>query len=1407
MNLLRPVFITNFFRSLLALVTVGAALAGAASSFAQTTATNIQVTSAVQQSSVKRLGINLGDQTYWDSGQMLKNLIFKNPGFEAGKYRSIMICQTVTANSCVDDNQYSPQPTDFWTGGTYSLLSGKSVGVSGKIVSSTKNPTKCAGCGQIIQFDQNVNAAVGDYFVVAQSFPGNADAGWWDNISGGGTISSETTDISPNSSGKQAVLMSASASGQSATLTQYFDNEAGLSFIQLNGAFEVTFRAKGVGGTNTLSVSAARLMPSGVENFLNQSVKLTNTWQDYKLTFTANETGSASGTVQLVFNAKGASVELDDVSLDQTNSSASNPTVFRDDVVNALKELNPGTLRMMAAGSALGSDLPNQLQVPFARYREGYSTGGTSQVNISYGIHEFLQLCETVNADPWITIPTATTTTEMSDFIQYLTGTGSDQWSALRISRGQSQPWTSVFNKIHIEFGNETWNGSFRGESMNYNAYPQLANKIFGAARATAGFKASSFDLVLDGMSASPGYNGVLLKTSNQHDSIDIAPYLLYSANDEAQSLMFGALLAEPELYESASGQVGMNMTTATAAPTPTYLNVYETNLGTMVGGITQAELNTLAPSIGAGLAHTDHMLQMMRLGVRYQNAFALQQFAFKRTDGKQVPMWGTVVDMGTTNRRRPQFLTEALANSAIGGTMLQTVHTGANPTWNQPMSSDNVVLNGAHCLQSFAFLNGNTASLVVFNLSQTASLPVTFSGANAPSGSVQMSQITSANITDNNETANNVQATTQTLSGFSPAAGISLPPFSMTVLSWSAAMTQAPSFSVPAGSYSGAQTVTITDGTPGATIYYTTNGSTPTTSSTKYTAAITVSASQTLQAIAVASNYNNSAVASAAYTIMTPAATPVFSVAPGTYASAQTVSISAATAGSSIYYTTNGTTPTASSSLYSGAITVSETETLQAIAVASNYNNSAVATAAYTIKTPAATPVFSVAPGTYASEQTVSISAATAGSSIYYTTNGTTPTASSSLYSGAITVSASETLQAIAVASNYNNSAVATASYTIMTPAATPVFSVAPGTYASTQAVSISAATAGSAIYYTTNGTTPSTSSSLYSGAITVSASETLQAIAVASNYNNSAVAAAAYTIMTPAATPVFSLAPGTYAGTQTVSITDATVGSSIYYTVDGSAPTTSSILYTGPVAVSASKTLQAVAVATNYLASPTASASYTIAVSTGIAFSNGFAGSKLKLNGSAAVTGNALQLTNGGTAQAGSAWFPTKVSVNGFVTDFDFQLPTSAADGFTFTIHNSAKLNWAMGGNGSGLGYQFIDNSVGVTFDMYQAGVVNAESVGVYTGGVSPQGSSTSLVGSGLNLHNGNPVHAHIVYSGTTLTVTLTDKTTSASTTLSFNVNIAKSVGGSTASVGFTGSTGAMTAIQNILNWTYTN
>ena len=323
------------------------------------------------------------------------------------------------------------------------------------------------------------------------------------------------------------------------------------------------------------------------------------------------------------------------------------------------------------------------------------------------------------------------------------------------------------------------------------------------------------------------------------------------------------------------------------------------------------------------------------------------------------------------------------------------------------------------------------------------------------------------------------------------------------------------PTFSPAAGTYSSAQSVSISDTTSGATIYYTTNGSTPTTSSTRYTGPITVSSTDTLEAIAVAAGDSNSGVASATYTITPVVSTPTFSPAAGTYTSAQSVTISDATSGTTIYYTTNGTTPTTSSTVYTGPITVSSTETLKAIAAVTGDPQRGRLRGLHHNPTPVvSTPTFSPAAGTYTSAQSVSISDATSGATIYYTTNGSTPTTSSTKYTGPITVSSTETLEAIAVATGDTNSAVASAAYTITPVVSTPAFSPASGTYTTAQSVTLSDTTSGATIYYTTNGTAPTTSSTQYTGPITVSSTETIEAMAAATGDTNSAVASATYTI-----------------------------------------------------------------------------------------------------------------------------------------------------------------------------------------------------------------------------------------------------------------------------------------------------
>jgi len=262
-------------------------------------------------------------------------------------------------------------------------------------------------------------------------------------------------------------------------------------------------------------------------------------------------------------------------------------------------------------------------------------------------------------------------------------------------------------------------------------------------------------------------------------------------------------------------------------------------------------------------------------------------------------------------------------------------------------------------------------------------------------------------------------------------------------------------------------------------------------------------------------------------------------------------ITLTCATEGASIYYTTDGSDPTTFSNLYSEStkpvITVTDKSVnnpqfiVKAIAMKEGLINSKVATFTYnvsanSITTPAVAKPKStlgnkaaVGPG-----QKITLTCSTADASIYYTTDGSDPTKGSRLYSddakpeitgpeGAVT-----TIKAIAMKSGLKNSDIATFTYTIMMNRAlapdaradSPVWGdrVLLGTN-----ITLTSETEGASIYYTTDGGVPSGSSTPYSGAITIEKDTTIKAIAVMSGMLDSPVATFSYYIAksdTPTAT-----------------------------------------------------------------------------------------------------------------------------------------------------------------------------------------------------------------------------------------------------------------------------------------------
>jgi sugar lactone lactonase YvrE len=255
--------------------------------------------------------------------------------------------------------------------------------------------------------------------------------------------------------------------------------------------------------------------------------------------------------------------------------------------------------------------------------------------------------------------------------------------------------------------------------------------------------------------------------------------------------------------------------------------------------------------------------------------------------------------------------------------------------------------------------------------------------------------------------------------------------------------VTASPVLSEKSGTYPGTISVTVTDATTGAIIYCTDDGTTPTTSSPQYGGAIQVAENTTLQCFAQAPGDTASAIAKAIYTIQ--AALPTFKPGAGTYSVSVSVTISDSTSGATIHYTLDGTMATAASPTYSGPISITKTTVVNAVATATNLAASNDVSASYTIQaTLTAKPVLSPAGGTFGEEQFVTITDATAGATIYYTLNGTTPTASSTQYTAPVAIPHTETLKAIATAPNFGPSAVASGPYIV---AGTPEVLIAPAT------------------------------------------------------------------------------------------------------------------------------------------------------------------------------------------------------------------------------------------------------------------------------------------------------------------------------------------------------------------------
>jgi len=483
-----------------------------------------------------------------------------------------------------------------------------------------------------------------------------------------------------------------------------------------------------------------------------------------------------------------------------------------------------------------------------------------------------------------------------------------------------------------------------------------------------------------------------------------------------------------------------------------------------------------------------------------------------------------------------------------------------------------------------------------------------------------------------------------------------------------------APTFSPVAGSYTSTQSVTISTMTGGASIRYTTDGSTPTSSSgTIYSGPVSISVTTTLKAIAYESGFIDSTVTSGTYTIGLPqASAPVFSPGGGTFSGPISITTSTSTPGATIRYTTDGSTPTETHGNLGTPIGISVTTTLKAIAYAPGFADSAVTTEVYIINS--------------------------GGSPISLEAESLSPVGTGA------TVSISNDANASGGVVEFLNSTAANQSMTLTTP------SIAAGTYQvqlryktntsrGQHNVVIDGTQVGGTVdqYATTSAYVTATL-----GNVVLSGSGTHTIVLNVTGKNASAtqfyVTADVFTL-TPqsggpsqAADPVFTPGGGSYTTAQSVTITSSTGGASIRYTTDGSTPSeTAGTLYSGPVSISVTSTLKAIAYESGFTDSNVISAAYTIGSTGGTTVS--FEAESLTYTPNGA-TASVQTDTN----SSGGKWI--QLAGNSVGDFIDYAIPSVTAG--TYQV----QMEWK-GNNSRGILQLSVDGAnVGPTLDQYSSG-----------------------------------------------------------------------------------------------------
>ena len=782
---------TKAFSRLIQSTTVAVGLVFSLNLSGQTAPTRFEYTENVLRSDIKRMGIAL-------DGDAIKKQRLINSGFEGVYFRTFWTADRVEGNDIICKGTFYDVWSPAYEGATLRVITGPLAGQAARILgwekkyddttdskdreflfktSGLKDAADAKSFKFILDSDRSDSGFIGQH--------GN---GWWVFLKGGAKVTTETGDVPPGSRGKVVARLHAPAADDE---TEILAMIAAANQMEVNDEWLLQFWAKGDG---ELVLGLGDWNTRRENPFISQKISLTADWKQHTLKLPIKEYPLSA--LILSFSISGGTASLDEVTCEATSDT--NPTPFRDQLVDALKILRPGVLRSVGMGGSSMENIlrPDTTRMVYAPARNvnppsgnnwpGHPEQNGSIDRYNYSLPELFELCRELRAEPWFCVPGLIFPEEVAQLVEFIAGPADTPFGKLRAELGQEKPWTEVLANIHIEFGNRAWD---HGTPYNLRSYygPDYWKSLIVAGKASPWYN-NKIRFQASGHAVNPPQNDFIASHAPDADGFALGPYVIYSLSkaeanlptEELWSMVFGypwyhghyGIMADN--YKRVTEKHGME------------LSVYEVNHHPIGGDADLEFRNEVVSGIGGAINIANWMVMMLKeQNTRTQCFFNLSQYKYYYG----VLLWGAVPNLKPGSQLiRPHFHALTLLNQVLEGDLVE-VKSEAVPTW---VCKANYAKNDPFevpYLQAYGTKNGDKCSMILFNFHLADTLPVELKLPTAAQGNqVTRSSLTGATVTTNNEDGQNVVISRDTL----PAAAdgtvrFQMPPHSMAVLEWTA--------------------------------------------------------------------------------------------------------------------------------------------------------------------------------------------------------------------------------------------------------------------------------------------------------------------------------------------------------------------------------------------------------------------------------------------------------------------------------------------------------------------------------------------------------------------------------------------------------------------------------------------